>query len=135
MSTPQSPPLAQSPPLDRTVPSDIVLLLRADAEQSWLNREVIPVLRQIETREPLPGDQVAAALAYLEDSWNEAKLRAHQTDAAHEHSAHAQAETRLGEHAERYHTAVRALRGIVAERVSAHVDLAGSPEPCCARIA
>lgn len=117
------------------VPSDIVLLLRADAEQSWLNREVIPVLRQIERTEPLPGDQVAAALAYLEDSWNEAMLRARQTDAAHDLSAHAHAKTRLGEHAERYHTAVRALRAIVAERVGAQVDPAGSDEPACARIA
>jgi hypothetical protein len=116
------------------VPSDIVLLLRADAEQRWLNREVIPVLRQIEAREP-PCDQAGAALAYLEGSWNEAMLRARQTDAAHDLSARADRKTRLGEDAERYHTAVRALRGIVADRVGAHVDPAGSPEPACARIA
>jgi hypothetical protein len=116
------------------VPSDIVLLLRADAEQCWLNREVIPVLRQIETREP-PCEEVGAALAYLEDSWNEATVRARHTDAAHDLSAHTHAKTRLGEHAERYHTAVRALRELVAERVGAHVDPAGSPEPACARIA
>jgi len=121
--------------LDSPVPSDIVLLLRADAEQCWLNREVIPVLRQIETREPLPCDQVGAALAYLEDSWNGAVLRARQTDAAHDLSARTDRKTRLGEHAERYHTAVRALRELVAERVSAHADPAGSPEPACAHIA
>lgn len=126
---------AKSISIDCTVPSDIVLLLRADAEQSWLNREVIPVLRQIEQVEPLPGEQVAAALAYLEGSWNEAMLRARQTDAAHEHGACRHGGTRLGEHAERYHTAVRALRGIVAERVGAYVDPADSPEPACARIA
>lgn len=112
-----------------------MLLLRADAEQSWLNREVIPVLRQIETLEPLPCEQVGAALAYLENSWNEAMLRARQTDAAHDLSSRGHEETRLGKHAKRYHTAVRALRGIVTERVSAYVDLAGSPEPECARIA
>jgi hypothetical protein len=112
----------------------MVLLLRADAEQSWLNREVIPVLRQIERQEPLPGEQVGAALAYLEDSWSQALLRARQTDAAHDLSA-GRRQTRLGEHAERYHTAVRALRRIVAERVSAHVHATGSSEPRCARFA
>lgn len=116
-------------------PADIVLLLRADAEQSWLNREVIPVLRQIERREPLPSDQVGAALAYLEDSWNEALLRARQTDAAHDLNARERAQTRLGERAQRYHTAVRALRGIVAARVGAYVEASSAPERECARIA
>jgi hypothetical protein len=120
--------------LDSSVPSDIVLLLRADAEQSWLNREVIPVLRQIERHESLPGEQVGAALAYLEDSWNEALLRARQTDAAHQRSARAH-QTRLGDRAERYHTAVCALRGLLAERVNAHVEASGSAAPRCARIA
>lgn len=128
-------PTPQSTPPDRSVPSDIVLLLRADAEQSWLNREVIPVLRQIEALEPMPGDQVGAALAYLESSWNEARLRARKTDAASDLSGAAARQTHLGEHAERYHTAVRALRGIVAERVSAYVDPPASAEPACARIA
>ncbi|HEV3092913.1 MAG TPA: hypothetical protein VGY30_00200, partial [Solirubrobacteraceae bacterium] len=54
------------------VPSDIVLLLRADAEQCWLHREVIPVLRQVETHERLLDEEVGAALAYLEAMWNEA---------------------------------------------------------------
>jgi hypothetical protein len=125
---------ASPTPLEPSVPSDIVLLLRADAEQSWLNREVIPVLRQIERQEPLPGEQVGAALAYLEDSWNEAQLRARQTDAARRQSGSARG-SRLGEDAARYHTAVRALRGIVAERVGAHVDAGGLAEPPCARIA
>lgn len=117
------------------VPSDIVLLLRADAEQSWLNREVIPVLRQIEHREPLPGDQVGAALAYLEDSWSEAMLRARQTDAAYDLSARETESSQLAEHAERYHTAVRALRGIVAERIGAFVEHSDAPASECARIA
>lgn len=117
-------------------PTDVVLLLRADAEQSWLNREVIPVLRQIEhDDEPLPSDQVGAALAYLEDSWNEAMLRARQTDAAHDLSIREPGDTQLARHAERYHTAVRALRGLVAERVSAFVETADSSEPRCAQIA
>lgn len=128
-------PAPQSTSLAPSVPSDIVLLLRADAEQSWLNREVIPVLRQIETLDPAPNDQVGAALAYLESSWNEAMLRARQTDAAGDLGANQRRRTQLGEHAERYHTAVRALRGILSERVSAYVGQATSTEPACARIA
>lgn len=128
-------PATQSTPLDSSVPADIVLLLRADAEQSWLNREVIPVLRQIETLDPVPCEQVGAALAYLESSWNEAMLRARQTDAACDLGGSDERQTRLGENAERYHTAVRALRGIVAERVSAYVHPAESAESACAHIA
>ena len=102
-----------------SLPSDISLLLRADAEQRWLHREVIPVLRQVETRERLPDEQVGAALAYLEAMWSEATVRARNTDAAH-----ARLSSREGGHnslsapADRYNTAVRALRGIVAERVT-----------------
>jgi hypothetical protein len=128
-------PAPQSTPLDQSIPSDIVLLLRADAEQSWLNREVIPVLRQIETLDPMPGEQVGAALAYLESSWDEATLRAHQTDLASDLNDGKRGKTRLGIDAERYHTAVRALRALVAERVNAYVDPDDSAEPACARIA
>jgi hypothetical protein len=128
-------PAPQSTSLDSSVPSDIVLLLRADAEQSWLNREVIPVLRQIETFDPASSEHVSAALAYLESSWNEATLRAHQTDAAGDLGPERRRQTQLGERAERYHTAVRALRGIVAERVSPYVEPATATEPPCARIA
>lgn len=117
-----------------SIPLDIVLLLRADAEQSWLDREVIPVLRQIETLDPLPEDQAGAALAYLENSWNEALLRARQTDAARDLGARGR-ETGLSGEARRYHTSVRALRRVVAKRVGAYVDLARSNEPACARIA
>jgi hypothetical protein len=128
-------PAPQCTSLDSSVPSDIVLLLRADAEQSWLNREVIPVLRQLETLDPVSSEQVGAALAYLESSWNDATLRARQTDAAGDLGAERRRQTQLGERAERYHTAVRALRGIVAERVSAYVEPATVAEPACARIA
>ncbi len=118
-----------------SIPGDVALLLRADAEQRWLHREVIPVLRQLETCDPLPGDQAAAALAYLEGSWSEAQLRARHTDAARDHGAGGLELGGLGEDAVRYHTAVRALRGIVAERVGAHVRDAAPDEPGCARIA
>jgi hypothetical protein len=101
------------------------LLLRADAEQCWLHHEVIPVLRQVETLEELPDEEVGAALAYLEAMWNEATLRARETDAAHRHlrSCEEKKETLAGS-AERYHTAVRTLRGNVAERVTPFVESA-----------
>ena len=109
--------------LHSSLPSDVCLLLRADAEQCWLRREVIPVLRHLETREQLPDDQVKAALAYLEVIWSEATARAGETDAAHAHLR-----TEDGEHnalsgsASRYHAAVRVLRGVVAERVTPFVE-------------
>jgi hypothetical protein len=113
----------------------MALLLRADAEQRWLHREVIPVLRQLETRAPLAGEQVGAALAYLEDSWSEALLRARQSDAARERGSRAPRHGSIGDDAVRYHTAVRALRGIVAQRVTAYVEAAEFDAPECARIA
>ncbi|HVR06200.1 MAG TPA: hypothetical protein VMS02_09165 [Solirubrobacteraceae bacterium] len=124
-----------------SIPSDITLLLRTDAEQRWLHREVIPVLRELEAGDLAnAGERVGAALAYLEDSWNEALLRARHTDAAREHGARDQGARALGrgslgEDAVRYHTAVRALRGILAERVVAFVDAGEPQEPSCARIA
>jgi hypothetical protein len=103
------------------------LLLRADAEQLWLQREVIPVLLHLEERERLPEDEVGAALAYLEASWNEAMLRARATDDAHAHlrTHDGQPEPELWGPANRYHAAVRALRGMIAERIR----FAGCPAP------
>jgi hypothetical protein len=108
---------------DYTLPTDIRLLLRADAEQCWLQREVIPVLRQLETPEELPEEEIGAALAYLEAMWDEAALRARETDAAHRNlcSRDGQPEA-LSDPASRYHTAVRGLRGIVADRVTPFVE-------------
>lgn len=108
-----------------SLPSDIRLLLRADAEQCWLHREVIPVLRDIETDRHLPEEEVGAALAYLEAMWNEATQRAQETDAAHSKLSSREDEcaTLLGP-ASRYHAAVRVLRGIVAERVTPFVEQA-----------
>jgi hypothetical protein len=108
-----------------SIPSDIKLLLRADAERQWLNSEIIPVLRHLETSQELKKEEVGAALAYLEAMWNEAGARAQQTDAAHM-SLHAN--DRNGEElsyaAGRYHAAVRVLRGVVAERVAPLVSAA-----------
>lgn len=100
-------------------PSDVCLLLRAHAEQRWLSREVIPVIRQLETPELLPEEQYGAALAYLEVIWIEAQQRAQETDGAHaalkEHSSGSSA---LPDRACRYHRVVRRLREVVARRVA-----------------
>lgn len=108
---------------DPSLPSDITLLLRADAEHCWLHREVIPVLRQVESRERLPDEQVGAALAYLEATWSEATIRARATDAAGTHlNARDGGHNSLSSPAERYHAVVRALRRTVAERVTPFVE-------------
>lgn len=108
---------------DSFLPSDIRLLLRADAEQHWLQREVLPVLRHLEGPEQLPEEEIGAALAYLEAMWDEAMVRAQETDAAHGcmSARSEQSETLVGS-ARRYHAAVRALRGIVAKRVTPFVE-------------
>ena len=108
---------------ESSLPSDIRLLLRADAERYWLHREVIPVLRQVETPEELLEEEVDAALAYLEAMWDEATLRARETDAAHCNLRSREvASEALSGLAGRYHAAVRALRGILIDRVTPFVD-------------
>lgn len=108
---------------ESSLPSDIRLLLRADAERCWLHREVIPVLREVETPGQLAEEEVGAALAYLEAMWSEATSRARETDAAH---IHLRSRERTGEAladpAGRYHAAVRVLRQIVAERITPFVE-------------
>jgi hypothetical protein len=100
-------------------PSDVCLLLRAHAEQRWLSREVIPVLRQVETPDSLPEEQVGAALAYLEVIWIEAQQRAQETENSHAAlREHRSEDSVLPEKAYRYHRAVRQLREVVARRVA-----------------
>lgn len=108
---------------DQSLPSDMYLLLRADAEQCWLHSEVIPVLQHLEEREQLPEEEVGAALAYLEAMWDEATTRARETDAAlaHLHSRESEPEALYGP-ASSYHAAVCALRGIIATRVTPLVE-------------
>lgn len=100
-------------------PSDVCLLLRADAEQSWLHREVIPVLRELEARQHATDEECGAALAYLEAMWSEATIRARATDAAHGdlRGTSGEGEGLLSAAAARYHGAVRVLRELVAARV------------------
>src|SRR6202035_4768886 len=76
-----SPPHRALPADGASPPPDVSLLLRAHAERRWLSREVVPVLRQIETSSDLPDEQLPAAVAYLEVIWAEALSRAHETDA------------------------------------------------------
>ncbi len=114
-------------------PPDVTLLLRAHSEQRWLSREVIPVVRQIQTGERLPEEQLPAALAYLEVIWVEAAGLAREADAALHtldvfdviekqgpdgqlgHSPRARQQ--LPARARRYHASVRELRAAVARRV------------------
>jgi hypothetical protein len=116
-------------------PSDVCLLLRAYAEQRWLSREVVPVLRQLESPTELPEEQLGAALAYLEVTWLEASRYAAETDAAFAALQDTVAETEeaLPSKARRYHTAVRFLRETVGRHVAAFIAApCGSPEADCA---
>ena len=130
------PPCLMSRSFDSFLPSDIRLLLRADAEQHWLYREVLPVLRDLEALEQLPEEEVGAALAYLEAMWDEALVRAQETDAAHGWmSARSEQSETLAGPAGRYHTAVKALRRVVAKRVTPFVEPSPELDECGAATA
>ncbi len=110
----------------REHPPDVTLLLRAHSEQRWLSREVIPVVRQIETGVRLPDEQLPAAVAYLEVVWVEAVGLAHETDVALRRldaldsvrqPALDSVRQPLRARARRYHACVRALRTTVAQHV------------------
>jgi hypothetical protein len=119
---------------DQTPPSDVCLLLRAYAEQRWLSREVVPVLRQLESDE-LPEEQLGAALAYLEVTWLEASRYAVETDAAFAALPDTVPDTEeaLPSKARRYHAAVRFLREAVGRHVAAFIAApCGAPEADCA---
>jgi hypothetical protein len=109
------------------VPADVSLMLRAHAELRSLTREVVPVLRQLETGDGLPDDQRDAALAYLELAWSQARRCAAESDAAHaqlralrresDDSVFGGGEEDFFHGACRYCEAVRALRDRVGRRV------------------
>lgn len=108
-------------------PPDVALLLRAHSEQLWLSREVIPVVRQIETGERLPEEQFPAAAAYLEVIWAEAVGLAREAEAALRRlDALDLADRPLPARARRYHVSVRVLREAVALRVMVLAER-GSP--------
>jgi hypothetical protein len=117
--TSDQPTGAPPPDVPSTPPPDVSLLLRAHAERHWLSREVIPVVRQIESSEDLPDEQLPAALAYLEVTWAEALSRAGETDAERRRLDQRDLATQpLPARARRYHAVVRALREAVARRVA-----------------
>lgn len=103
--------------------SDVCLMLRADTEMRCLSREVIPVMREIESSAGMLAAERGAALAYLEASWLEAQRRAVATDSAYERLT---AALGVGDcerdevygHACRYRTAVLRLREVVARRIA-----------------
>lgn len=100
-------------------PPDICLLLRVDAEQSWLLSRVLPLVWALERPGAVEPGELGPALAYLELLWLEAGLRAAETDAAAEalFADAFQRGTRLAEKARRYDAAVRRLRANVGSRV------------------
>ena len=108
-------------------------MLRAHAEQRWLTREVVPVLRQLQGPDELPEEQLGAALAYLEVTWLEARRLAAETDAAFADLDDLPApagDEALPSKARRYHAQVRSLRETLAERVSALVFTPRNGVPC-----
>lgn len=114
---------------DTSPQPDVSLLLRAHAEQRLLSREVIPVVRQIETGERLPEEQLPAALAYLEVTWAECRRRAAETDRARRLlDEPGGRELALWAKACRYHTSLVRLREAVARRVAPllEVEAAGA---------
>lgn len=123
-----APPQPTTTPPPGTSPTpDVSLLLRAHAERRWLSREVIPVVRQIETPEALPEEQLPAALAYLEVIWAEAVVRGHATDTARRLlDADGAGAQPLQARAHHDHRAVENLRRVVARRVS---RLLAAPQP------
>lgn len=113
--------------LDTSPQPDVSLLLRAHAEQRMLSREVIPVVRQIETGERLPEEQLPAALAYLEVIWADCRRRAAETDRARRRlDEPGGRELALWGRACRYHTVLVALREAVGRRVAPLLEV-GEP--------
>lgn len=106
--------------------ADVGLLLRAHAEHGWLSREVLPVVCQIEPPTELSGAQLGAARAYLEVAWQEALVRACNTDASRARVRSFADAPELCAWACRYHAAVRDLRERLATRVAALITPAAS---------
>jgi hypothetical protein len=112
------------------LPADVDLMLRAHAETRCLSREVIPVLRQIETGNGLPQEQYGAAMAYLEVTWLAARRCAQESDAAHgqlcalpsDGTGARSDRDELRGGACRYYESVKELRGVVQRRVSMLLD-------------
>jgi hypothetical protein len=121
-------------------PPDVSLMLRAHAELRCLSREVIPVLRQLETREDLPEEQYGAAMAYLEVTWLQARNRAQETDAARRRlcgaadRARELADADLHGRACCYYDAVKELRCVAQARLMALMSAAQDAALCACEI-
>jgi hypothetical protein len=115
---------------DNSHQTDICLLLRAHGEHFLITSQVLPVLRQLEAAGSAREDERAAALAYLEVLWLDARCRAASTDAAladllSANGAGVRASADGGSfaaQARRYHAAVCALRMGVGARVRVLTD-------------
>ena len=93
------------------------------------------MLRQLETPDALPEEQLGAALAYLEVTWLEAARHAAETDAAFAvadagSDAAPDLDEALPSKARRYHAAVRFLRDAVGRHVA---TLIAAPQHAPAR--
>jgi len=106
--------------LPQNPPADVRLLLRTHAEAGWLNHEVLPVVRELEQGRGRSGEQLGAALAYLDVIWSESRRRADRTDAtcAELKTPHSNSDRRLQAKACGYHAVVRRLRDSLAGRVA-----------------
>ncbi len=114
---------------DNYCPPDICLMLRSHCEQLWLISQVVPVLRELERPDSIPGDELGAALAYLEVLWIDASRRAAETEAAFAAliASNGSGDRVLNAEARRYHAAVSAQRDVVSRHV-AHRLAIGYPE-------
>ena len=116
-------------PSSLSQPSDMCLLLRAYAEQRWITSELLPVVRELESPDQIPEEQLGAALAYLEVLWVDARRRAVETDAALEALGAPAATPGALRTGRRYNAAVRRLRASVEERVRRITHLGSPPSP------
>lgn len=116
---------------EQSPPSDMCLLLRADAEHRWLRREVITVLEEMRARK-LAEQDVGAALAYLEAMWDEAQIRARETDAAHSALRPEQGGS-LSDQARRYHAAVQGMRRLLSDRLARAIASGVEPQESAGR--
>jgi hypothetical protein len=107
-------------PLSAQAPgrNEICLMLRAHAEQGWLEHEVLPVVLELHAMDLAPQSEQAPALAYLEAVWSEAKRRAAATDTSDARLQPIAQGSSLRGRAHRYHGCVCDLR----EKLAAHVD-------------
>lgn len=135
----------ERPSAGAELPADVDLMLRAHAETRCLSREVIPVLRQIETGHGLPCEQYGAAMAYLEVSWLQARRCAQESDAAYRQLTalpSRETDTRqdpdeLHGRACRYYESVKTLRDVARRRVGMLLGAGGAyvASPLCQRSA